>query len=213
VPKSTPGGIKALPDGTAVGSLSLDVDTEGKWTVDATTGAITFTPYDGFDTTPTTVRYSLADIKGTRSAPAMLSVNPDIAKLSKALSDAAALDDIAFWAAFKTNMVDSKISVDALFVAVYMHSNATRTALRTAGNFDTVKFFPNVNAPYAKWGAGTATAPGFSTAALLPVIEAITDATTGLGATPLGTRAIRLDVITRMCLLYFGAMKAMMPTT
>lgn len=53
------------PDGTLV--TSLQVPGEGTYTVNTTTGAITFTPEPGF-TGKTTVRYSVANTDGVRAA-------------------------------------------------------------------------------------------------------------------------------------------------
>jgi len=54
---------------------TLEVPGEGNWTVDPTTGAITFTPEDGFLTDPTPITYTVADEEGTVSSPATVSVN------------------------------------------------------------------------------------------------------------------------------------------
>lgn len=53
-------------DGTLV--MTLAVPGEGTWTVDPTTGAITFAPLAGFAGDPTPVRYQVADVEGNVTA-------------------------------------------------------------------------------------------------------------------------------------------------
>jgi len=53
----------------------LVVPDEGTWTVDPTTGKITFTPLDGFTDNPTPIQYTVADDAGTVSRPAIVGVN------------------------------------------------------------------------------------------------------------------------------------------
>jgi CshA-type fibril repeat protein len=52
--------VGASPDGK-----TLDVPGKGTWTVDAATGAITFTPVAGFHGTPAPITYQVADANGT----------------------------------------------------------------------------------------------------------------------------------------------------
>lgn len=53
-----------LVDGSGARVTSLRVAGEGLWTVDQVTGAITFTPEDGFTGNPTPVRYAVANSVG-----------------------------------------------------------------------------------------------------------------------------------------------------
>ncbi|MFC7439472.1 MULTISPECIES: Ig-like domain-containing protein, partial [unclassified Agrococcus] len=46
---------------------SLVVDGEGVWSIDPTTGAVTFTPEEGFLGDPTPIRYEVADLSGDRT--------------------------------------------------------------------------------------------------------------------------------------------------
>ncbi|MBK1646990.1 hypothetical protein CKO25_20725, partial [Thiocapsa imhoffii] len=50
------------------------VEGEGTWTVDADTGAITFTPEAGFEGNPTPIQYQVSDDLGTPSNPATVTV-------------------------------------------------------------------------------------------------------------------------------------------
>ena len=53
----------------------LVVPGEGTWTVNPTTGAITFTPQAGFTGDPTPIRYTVKDNDGNESAPAKVTVD------------------------------------------------------------------------------------------------------------------------------------------
>ncbi|MEL7465022.1 MAG: tandem-95 repeat protein [Pseudomonadota bacterium] len=55
--------------GTANPGDPLVVPGEGTWTIDPATGALTFTPEDGFDDDPAPVQYTVADDEGNISAP------------------------------------------------------------------------------------------------------------------------------------------------
>jgi uncharacterized delta-60 repeat protein len=61
--------------GTANAGDALVVNGEGKWTVDAVTGAITFTPIAGFIADPTPIHYTVSDKLGLESAPATVVVD------------------------------------------------------------------------------------------------------------------------------------------
>jgi len=57
-----PASVRILDGVTPV--TELVVTGEGTWTVDATTGAITFTPESGFEGDPTVISYSVDDVNG-----------------------------------------------------------------------------------------------------------------------------------------------------
>ncbi|WP_338016066.1 Ig-like domain-containing protein [Meridianimarinicoccus roseus] len=63
-----------LIDDGGSGTTSLSVPGEGTWTVNTTTGAITFSPEPDYDGTVTPVGYSVADLQGARSNTAQVSV-------------------------------------------------------------------------------------------------------------------------------------------
>ncbi|MBM1344308.1 OmpA family protein [Ponticoccus sp. SC2-56] len=64
------------PDTTlSLDGKTLTVPGEGVWTVDATSGAITFTPEAGFTTDPTPVTYTVDDLDGNTSNEARVSID------------------------------------------------------------------------------------------------------------------------------------------
>ena len=65
-----PTGGSLSPDGKA-----LTVPGQGQWSVDPSTGHITFTPESGFTGDPTPVQYTVADTDGLTSNPATLSLD------------------------------------------------------------------------------------------------------------------------------------------
>lgn len=69
--------------GTAKAGDSLVVEGQGTWSVNSTTGAITFMPIAGFTADPTPIRYTVKDKTGLKSNPATVTVdypqNPPIA--------------------------------------------------------------------------------------------------------------------------------------
>jgi uncharacterized repeat protein (TIGR03806 family) len=69
---SITGGV----DTDANGTLDLlTVPNEGSWTVNATTGAITFTPTDTFTGNPTPITYAVEDAEGNVSNAANVTIN------------------------------------------------------------------------------------------------------------------------------------------
>ncbi|MFN2284608.1 MAG: Ig-like domain-containing protein, partial [Anaerolineae bacterium] len=60
--------------GTANPGDSLVVLGEGTWSVNTTTGAITFTPEAGFEGNPTPIMYTVADDQGNTSDPAIVTI-------------------------------------------------------------------------------------------------------------------------------------------
>ena len=54
--------------------MPLVVPGEGTWSVNTTTGAIIFTPVDGYSGDPTPIRYTVADDQGNRSNEATVTV-------------------------------------------------------------------------------------------------------------------------------------------
>ncbi|MCG3880371.1 tandem-95 repeat protein, partial [Psychrobacter sp. Ps6] len=59
----------------AADGKSVVVDGEGSWSVNATTGAITFTPEAGFTADPTPISYSVEDINGLVSNEATVTID------------------------------------------------------------------------------------------------------------------------------------------
>ena len=62
--------------GSSGPGANLLVAGEGRWSVDTSTGAITFNPEPGFIGAPTPITYTVADTAGARSAPATVTVMP-----------------------------------------------------------------------------------------------------------------------------------------
>ena len=197
-PKRTFDQVVKLADGTVIGARKVSVDTQGDWTVDASTGAITFTPGPGFTDTPTPIIYTVADSKGTRSNMAVVAVNSAIGEVEKALAAAAKQTDSDFWQAFKTRLIDTGETVDVIFLASLMLLGGAQRAVQDQGPgvYDQISqsFFGGAafNNAYVRWAQA-----GFANSVLYSEIEAVTDATTGLGAVPLGTRIVRLNLLTR----------------
>lgn len=54
--------------------ISMTIPGEGTWSVDPTTGAVTFSPVTGFVTSPTPVTYTVEDNDGNTSAPATITL-------------------------------------------------------------------------------------------------------------------------------------------
>ena len=61
--------------GTPAPGVSLVVPGEGTWSVNTTTGAITFTPAPGFTGDPTPIQYTVQDNDGNTSNPATVTVD------------------------------------------------------------------------------------------------------------------------------------------
>lgn len=76
--------------GTGAPGDPLSVTGEGTWSVNASTGEISFTPEPGFHLDPSPVQYSVADTDGNRSAPASVSLDYDVYFTS--LADASVTD-------------------------------------------------------------------------------------------------------------------------
>ena len=70
----------------------LVVTGEGTWSVDPTTGAITFTPETGFTSNPTDVSYTVADDQGNLSNPATVTVGYVGLTIALALDASSQLD-------------------------------------------------------------------------------------------------------------------------
>jgi CshA-type fibril repeat protein len=74
-----PGTVNIVTPGATDSDGDGDMDTltvpgEGIWTVDNTTGAITFTPYAGFTGDPTPIQYNVRDATGLLSNTATVSI-------------------------------------------------------------------------------------------------------------------------------------------
>lgn len=74
---SPPPGATLSPDGK-----TLTVPGEGTWTINATTGAATFTPILGFVNNPTPVRYTVTDTTGLTSNAGLITITVSAAPIA-----------------------------------------------------------------------------------------------------------------------------------
>ncbi len=72
--KLDPTSVKIV-DASGNPVTTLVVEGEGTWTVNPTTGAITFTPEDGFLADPTPITYTISDLSGNESNAATVSID------------------------------------------------------------------------------------------------------------------------------------------
>ncbi|MGE6475231.1 Ig-like domain-containing protein, partial [Psychrobacter sp. NPDC078631] len=79
-----PTTVKLIDPVTGDEVTNLVIDGEGEWSVDATTGEVTFTPETGFTADPTPVNYIVSDQSGEKSNEASITVdypqNPPVAE-------------------------------------------------------------------------------------------------------------------------------------
>lgn len=75
--------------GTDAPGDSLLVENEGTWSVDETTGAITFTPLEGFPGNPTPIQYRVADSQEETSNPATVTITYEGAAVLSLLKEVA----------------------------------------------------------------------------------------------------------------------------
>ena len=124
-----PTSVKLLdPNGNPV--TTLDVPGEGSWTVNPTTGAVTFTPVAGFTKDPTPVSYTVTDKTGMVSNQATITVDyPNNAPVAVNDSKTTAEDTPATGNVL-TN--DSDVDNDTLTVSQFVVGGQTYTAGSTA---------------------------------------------------------------------------------
>ncbi len=74
--------ITSVPDGATLSAdgKRLTVPNEGVWSVDSDSGAITFTPKDGFTGDPTPITYSVSDTQGNETTAEVEIDYPPLAK-------------------------------------------------------------------------------------------------------------------------------------
>jgi len=70
-----PTTVLIIDPSNGIGDTVLVVSGEGTWTVDTTSGDITFTPKVGFDKDPTPIEYTVEDSEGTVSNRATVSID------------------------------------------------------------------------------------------------------------------------------------------
>jgi len=74
-PALDPTTVKLIDPETNASVTELTIPGEGKWTVDPVTGELTFTPEDGFTGDPTPVSYTVKNILGNPSKPAVVTID------------------------------------------------------------------------------------------------------------------------------------------
>ncbi|MBO3103949.1 Ig-like domain-containing protein [Cellulomonas fengjieae] len=128
-----------LLDGTRP-VTSLAVPGEGTWTVDAGTGAVTFTPEAGFLVDPTSVTYQVIDVTGDVSAPTVVHVGylptaVDDADLRNTIGSVVTIDvvtnDVGDMDRATVMLVDNRIGV--LVRTLVVPGEGTWTADPTTG--------------------------------------------------------------------------------
>jgi len=70
-----PASVLIIDPSNGIGDTALVVPGEGTWTVDTTTGDITFTPEVGFAKDPTPIEYTMEDSEGTVSNRATVTID------------------------------------------------------------------------------------------------------------------------------------------
>jgi CshA-type fibril repeat protein len=183
----------------ATDKKSLIVPNEGTWMVNNRNGAIVFQPVKGFVRSPTPITFQIADTQGNLSNTAMLMINELVSVVETALLALAKKDDATYWATYKKELIDPLPPTDLTLIYVVTSTllTAAEVALGASGAMmvrDKAGFSTSaMMAAVATWQKAGATPSG-----LWSAIDAVTDATTGLGGTPGGTRLIRLDLAVRM---------------
>ena len=94
-----PSSVLIIDPSNGIGDTALVVPGQGTWTVDTTTGDITFTPEVGFTNDPTPIEYTMEDSEGTVSNRATVTIDycgcPPICSISPAPSgDIIATDNL-----------------------------------------------------------------------------------------------------------------------
>jgi CshA-type fibril repeat protein len=70
----TPGGATSIQTDANGDVIGMTIPNQGRWTVNPTTGAITFTPQAGFTGNPTPIQYTVDDNGGAVSNPATVTI-------------------------------------------------------------------------------------------------------------------------------------------
>jgi CshA-type fibril repeat protein len=107
---------------------TLTVAGEGTWSVNPTTGAITFTPEVDFTGDPTPIQYTVADAEGNVSEPATVTVAADPVPI--------ATDDVTSYTpgqAVTVNVVANDTSGDAVIPSTVSIVGSTENTLTVAG--------------------------------------------------------------------------------
>ncbi|WP_298781021.1 tandem-95 repeat protein, partial [uncultured Polaribacter sp.] len=82
-----PTGSSCTETDAAGDCIEMTVPGEGVWTVDPTTGALTFTPESGFEGTPTAITYEVEDAEGNSDTATVTLVVPNLADIVTVKTD------------------------------------------------------------------------------------------------------------------------------
>ncbi len=220
----TPRGVggNPMPDyqnpiteqGKILGYGKVVVPKQGIWTIESSLQTppqqqIVFSPDRGVAGTPTAVTYAVADTNGLWSKPAPIVLYEDVDKLLAAAAKLRGKDDDTFWRDFETNIVSQTTDLDELIVAVNALRAMTIAALGRSASVTLLSAEaghqitgPALNALYLEWLQDGATVQSLYNITK----REITDAKTGLSATPLATRLLRLVFMQRIFRRFTAAM-------
>lgn len=102
-------------EGVVLGYMTATVTGEGVWQVDHTAGTVTFTPDKGFTDSPTILQYTVRDTARRQSNPAKIIVNAVIDQIEDKLPSLVAMDEAAYWTAFRKNVTDVDYDISVVF--------------------------------------------------------------------------------------------------
>ncbi|MBI9040706.1 PKD-like domain-containing protein, partial [Lutibacter sp.] len=121
--------------GTAGAGVSLVVSGEGTWSINSSTGAITFTPITGFTSNPTPIFYTVSDNDGNVSNQATVTITyTAIAPVALADLSSANTPDTAVTVNVVSNDSDSDGSIDATTVSLVIPIGATSVVIDSHGD-------------------------------------------------------------------------------
>ena len=149
-----PTTVKLIDPATNTPATSVTIANQGTWSVDAVTGAVTFTPVAGFTDDPTPINYTVADKTGLVSNQATISIDypllisitaPSLnqaveGKVNSSLSFTVAQNDISNVATTVHVKPDASGTVAASDIASITYVNAAGTTVTVT---DIAGFFAN----------------------------------------------------------------------
>lgn len=202
---------------TVTGGRDAVADGEGKWSISATDGTITFTRDPAFTGDPTPMTYTMLDKAGIESNVGKLIVTSFLSQVLAAVNALNAMDDTSFWSAYKSRVIggawgaldDAAEIVGKLTLFRTVHlviAQTTRQSLSGKDNQAVQDAVPNaatMRASYTTWAAS-----GFDLNTLYTEAEKLSPATTPVAAITNGTRMLRLVIISRLLGIWQDAIDA-----
>ncbi len=101
--------------GTLLGYTSATVEGEDAWTLGPKDGEFTFTPASGFTDTPSILQYTVRDTVRLMSNAAKIVINGQIDAIEAALPALIAMDEDAYWQAFRDTVTSVDYDVSVVF--------------------------------------------------------------------------------------------------